>query len=66
MRTLKFIISAITLALFSSCFHKNVLEDSADDIEGTIIVHDGLNSKIIQQELFFQVTSKKSGGGIVV
>ncbi len=63
MKKSKLIICVITVVFFSSCFHKNVLEDNADDIEETIIVLDGLNPKLIQQELIFQATSKKSGGG---
>lgn len=54
-----------TIAIFlTSCFHKDVMNDSADDVSQSFIYNGPGGSYIITQELIFQATSKSSGGGI--
>jgi hypothetical protein len=55
-----------TLILFalSSCFHKDVMNDPADDVSQSFIYSGKNGAYIITQELIFQATSKSSGGGI--
>lgn len=50
--------------LFTSCFHKDVMNDRADDVSQSFIYTGKGGSYIITQELIFQATSKSSGGGM--
>ncbi len=59
-RTLLF----LTLLVFSSCFHKDVMSDRADDVVRSMIYKGNEGTFIITKEEIFQATSKKSGGGI--
>jgi hypothetical protein len=51
-------------SLLSSCFHKDVLSDPADDVSQSFIYSGKSGDLIITQELIFQAQSKSSGGGI--
>src|SRR5687768_6008398 len=51
------------LLLFSSCFHKDVMNDRADDVEESFIYKGKDGTYIITKEEIFQATSKKSSGG---
>ncbi|HTF04132.1 MAG TPA: hypothetical protein VK826_08900, partial [Bacteroidia bacterium] len=60
-------ILALTLTLvltLSSCFHKDVMNDRADDLSDSFIYSGKEGTLIITQELIFQANSKKSGGGM--
>jgi hypothetical protein len=48
----------------SSCFHKDVMNDRADNVSQSFIYSGKDASYIITQELIFQATSKSSGGGM--
>ncbi len=50
--------------LLGSCFHKNVMEDRADDIKCVLLYSDNSGARIIAREEIFQATSKSSGRGI--
>ncbi len=54
----------IVFCALSSCFHKDVMNDAADDVSQSFIYTGKNGSYIITQELIFQATSKSSGGGM--
>ncbi len=60
----KLLAFAITIISLSSCFHKNVLKDEADDVEKVLIYSQDGKNYLIALESIFQATSKSSGGGI--
>jgi hypothetical protein len=51
------------ILLFSSCFHKDVMTDGADDVASAFIYSGPEGKSIIAKEQIFQAQSKKSGGG---
>ncbi len=61
MRLLFALIVAFAL---SSCFHKNVMEDRADDVIDVFVYSGKEGDFLVCKEAVFQATSKKSGGGI--
>jgi hypothetical protein len=56
----------IALAAFAltSCFHKSVMKDNADDIKGNFLYQGPEGNAIISWEEIFQATSKESNGGV--
>lgn len=50
--------------LFSSCYHKNVMEDHADDVITVLAYSQDNKDYIITSESIFQVNSKSSDGGM--
>jgi hypothetical protein len=60
----RLLIFAIAAVLLSSCFHKNVLTDRADNIDATVVYQGKEGSYIICREVVFQATNKSSGRGI--
>ncbi|MCA6362618.1 MAG: hypothetical protein IM638_06240 [Bacteroidetes bacterium] len=54
----------LLLTTLGSCFHKDVMEDRADDIKCVLLYHDNSGARIIAREEIFQATSKSSGGGM--
>jgi outer membrane protein assembly factor BamB len=54
----------LCLLLTSSCFHKNVMTDRADDIDSPIIYHGKEGDFLICRETIFQATSKSSRNGV--
>jgi hypothetical protein len=67
MRTFQFWLTAYCLlhyCLLTSCFHKDVMNDAADDVAQSFIYTGKNGSYVITQELIFQATSKSSGGGM--
>jgi hypothetical protein len=58
------ILLFLPLLIFSSCFHKDVMSDRADDVVRSLIYKGTEGTFIITKEEIFQATSKKSGGGI--
>lgn len=54
----------VNCVLSTSCFHKDVMNDRADDVSQSFIYSGKDASYIITQELIFQATSKSSGGGM--
>jgi hypothetical protein len=57
-------VLAIVHCALSSCFHKDVMNDPADDVSQSFIYAGKNGTYIITQELIFQATSKSSGGGM--
>jgi hypothetical protein len=59
-------LSGIMLCLFltSSCFHKDVMTDRADDIDSPILYHGKEGDFLICRETIFQATSKSSRNGV--
>jgi hypothetical protein len=55
---------ALIILLFSSCFHKDVMTDRADDVTSAFIYNGPEGKTIITKEQIFQAQSKKSGGGV--
>jgi hypothetical protein len=51
-------------AMLGSCFHKDVMNDRADDIHCVLLYNDNSSARIIMREKIFQATSKSSGGGM--
>ena len=67
MRTFRIGLTAyclLNICLLSSCFHKDVMNDRADDVSQSFIYTGKGGPCIITQELIFQATSKESGGGV--
>lgn len=67
MRTIKIHLTAYCLlayCLLASCFHKDVMNDRADDLTQSFIYTGKGGPYIITQETIFQATSKESGGGV--
>ncbi|TND07666.1 MAG: hypothetical protein FD123_2985 [Bacteroidetes bacterium] len=63
LHSMKRLLPLLLLATLSSCFHKDVMNDVADDVKYAT-VYSGKEGKIaITFEEIFQATSKKSGGG---
>lgn len=54
----------LMLLAMSSCFHKSVMNDGADDIESARIYNFSDGQYLVCLEAVFQATSKKSGQGI--
>jgi hypothetical protein len=63
--SMRYSISLLLVALaFVSCFHKDVMNDRADDV-ATTFIYSGTDGKcIITKEQVFQAQSKESGGGV--
>jgi hypothetical protein len=64
MKTRLFVFLFILAGFFTSCFHKDVMNDPADDIAETILYTGKEGNIVINHELIFQATSKSSGGGM--
>ncbi|MGL4596314.1 MAG: hypothetical protein ACRCYO_02225, partial [Bacteroidia bacterium] len=60
IRTLFFLT---LLLFFSSCFHKDVLNDRADNVAQSLIYTGAEGTFIITREEVFQATNKRSSGG---
>ena len=58
------VLFALFAIPFTSCFHKDVMNDPADDIAETLLYTGKEGNIIINHELIFQATSKSSGGGM--
>lgn len=54
----------LLITALSSCFHKDVMNDRADDIKCVVLYSDNSGARIIAREEIFQATSKSSGRGI--
>lgn len=50
--------------LGTGCFHKDVMTDTADDVEATLLYQGQEGTLVISKENVFQATSKESGGGV--
>jgi hypothetical protein len=61
---MKRFFSFLIVALFASCFHKDVITDAADDVADSFVYSGTEGTFIILKEEIFQATSKKSGGGM--
>jgi hypothetical protein len=64
MKSTSLISLMLTAILFSSCFHKNVMKDHADDVITVLEYRQDNKDYIITTESIFQANSKSSGGGI--
>ena len=64
IRLIAYCALPIAYCALSSCFHKDVMNDAADDVSQTFVYEGKSGSYIITQELIFQATSKSSGGGM--
>lgn len=58
------VLFAFLAVPFTSCFHKDVMNDPADDIAETLLYTGKEGNIIINHEIIFQATSKSSGGGM--
>jgi hypothetical protein len=56
-----FLLLAVALG---SCFHKDVMNDRADDVKCVLLYSDNSGARIITREEIFQATSKSSGRGV--
>ena len=54
----------VSVALFSGCFHKDVMTDNADDNKGNLLYQGPEGNFIISKEEIFQANSKSSEGGV--
>jgi hypothetical protein len=57
------VIAILSLVLLTSCFHKDVMTDRADDIASSLIYQGKEGNYIINKEVIFQASSKSSGRG---
>jgi hypothetical protein len=55
---------SLVILLLSSCFHKDVMSDRADDVASAFIYNGPEGKWIITKEQVFQAQSKESGGGV--
>jgi hypothetical protein len=55
---------SLVILLLSSCFHKDVMSDRADDVASAFIYNGPEGNLIITKEQVFQAQSKQSGGGM--
>ncbi|CAN5916605.1 hypothetical protein BH11BAC7_BH11BAC7_10920 [soil metagenome] len=61
---MRYTLSLLISLLLLSCFHKDVMKDSADDV-AAVFFYSGTEGKyIITKEQIFQAQSKESGGGV--
>lgn len=64
MRSLLPLTLLLSATLVTSCFHKDVMNDPADDVAETILYSGKEGTIILNHEIIFQATSKSSGGGM--
>src|ERR1700720_727634 len=57
------VAALLSLVLLTSCMHKDVMTDRADDISSSIIYQGKEGNYIINKEVIFQASSKSSGRG---
>jgi len=70
MKTLKHLLFIFLIFLFSAimqgCFKKDVMVDTADDVEEVVITDVNGEKVLVTKEMIYQATSKESGRGITL
>lgn len=62
--TFRILLGILLLSGLPSCFHKDVMEDHADDVKQVMVCRTNGKDYIVTLESVFQATSKSSGGGV--
>ncbi len=62
--TFRILLGILLLSGLPSCFHKDVMEDHADDVKQVVVCRTNGKDYIVTLESVFQATSKSSGGGV--
>lgn len=62
--TFRILLGLLLLSGLPSCFHKDVMEDHADDVKQVVVCRTNGKDYIVTLESVFQATSKSSGGGV--
>jgi hypothetical protein len=63
-KSLLLIFVTLTFVISAGCFKKDVMVDTADDVEEVLIMDAGGEKVLVTREEIFQATSKESGRGI--